>query len=313
MLARAEGEVAVLLSTWNGGRFLPAQLDSLMGQTHADWRLVWRDDGSTDDTVGLIRDFACRMPAGRFIEAEAPGLRRGVTASFLFLLRDAIRTVPGAAAYAFADQDDVWLPEKVARGAAALAAVEGGMPALYCARQVLVDQDLARIGESGPLRDPPGFPAALTQNIATGCTVMLNQAAARLVAASEPPAMTLHDWWSYLMVAAAGGRLIADDAAVVLYRQHGGNAVGAPPSMPQRAAAALRRGPALFMSVFRGHVAALRAQPHLLSPQAARDVARIEGALRRGVLPRLACLATQGLRRQTWPETMLFRLWFVIG
>ena len=91
---------------------------------------------------------------------------------------------------------------------------------------------------------------ALTQNVATGCTVMLNRAAADLIAASRAPGATLHDWWSYLMVSAAGGRVLFDAAPVVLYRQHEANALGAPASFPQRALAALRRGPATFMNGF---------------------------------------------------------------
>ena len=87
-----------------------------------------------------------------------------------------------------------------------------------------------------------GFPAALTQNVATGCTVMLNRPAARLVAASRPSTGTLHDWWAYLLVTAAGGRLVQDEEPVVLYRQHAQNLVGAPASMVSRAIAALRRG-----------------------------------------------------------------------
>ena len=94
-----------------------------------------------------------------------------------------------------------------------------------------MDARLQRLGISGPLSRPAGFPASLTQNVATGCTVMLNRAAARLVAASRPSTGTLHDWWAYLLVTAAGGRLIQDEEPVVLYRQHAQNLVGAPASM----------------------------------------------------------------------------------
>ena len=176
-----------------------------------------------------------------------------------------------------------------------------------------MDHALRRIGESAPLRHAPGFPAALTQNIATGCTVQLNRAAVRLLAGSEPPPSTLHDWWSYLVVAAAGGRLIADPAVTVLYRQHGGNAVGAPASMRRRFFEALRRGPGAFMAVLRGHVTALRAQPDLLTPDAAAALDVVEAGLQGGMPQRLAALQLGGLSRQTWQETLMFRLWFLVN
>lgn len=305
------GRVAILLSTYNGERFLPEQLDSLLAQTHRDWVLFWRDDGSSDRTADLLRAFATGPGQGRAVEVGV-ARRLGPTHSFLSVLGAAV--AGGFGGFAFADQDDVWLPDKLARGAGALAAAPACTPALYCARQVFVDESLTRIGVSCRLRRAPGFPAALTQNIATGCTLMMNRAAASLVSRSQPPAGSHHDWWSYLLVSAAGGTVLADEEPAVLYRQHGGNLVGAPPSMPRRALAAMRRGPAVFMSVFRQHVIALAEQPHLLSDASREQVQAVAAALRGGVLDRARVLRrTRGLRRQTWPETLLFRTWFLIG
>jgi len=300
--------VAILLSTYNGASFLQAQLDSLAGQTLQGWTLYWRDDGSGDGTVAVMQGFMAGLGAGRCVAVAGPPGRIGPTSSFMALLRAAAAADPDV--IAFADQDDVWLPEKLAAGVAALAEEAG--PALYCSRQILVDHALRRIGESAPLRQAPGFPTALTQNIATGCTVQINRAAIRLVADSEPPPSSLHDWWSYLVVAAAGGRLIADPTPTVLYRQHGGNLVGAPPGMRRRAVAALRRGPGVFMRVLRDHVAALRAQPHLLSPEAAAALDILDRGLHGRLRHRAAALRLSGLTRQTWQETLLFRWWFLI-
>ena len=302
--------VAILLSTHNGAPFLTAQLHSLLAQTHRDWMLYWRDDGSSDSTRAVVAGFAAGLPAECTAILDNNG-RVGSTESFMRLLRTACAA--GHAAIAFADQDDVWLPEKLARGLAALAQVPDGVPALYCGRQVLVDAGLRHIALSFAVRRPPGFPAALTQNIATGCTVMLNRAAARLIARSDPPAATLHDWWCYLLVAAAGGQVLADDEPVVLYRQHYRNAVGAPATQFRRALRALRRGPGAFMRIFRQHVAALRDQAHLLDPVASAQVTALDQALRGGRLGRLAALRMPGLVRQTWAETVLFRLWFLLG
>ena len=304
----ADPVVAILLSTFNGAPFLQEQLDSFVAQDGVGWRLYWRDDGSSDESAGLVRQFGDRAGAGRCVEVEAPS-HRGVAGSYMTLLRAA--AADGASVAAFADQDDVWLPRKLIRGLSQLGADPAA--ALYCCRQVLVGPALERLGESAPFRVVPGLGPALTQNIATGCTVMLNRAAVTLVAQSVPPPPSMHDWWSYLVVAGAGGRIVADEAATVLYRQHGGNAVGAPPSRGRRAAAALRRGPGAFMTVMRAQVGALRGQPGLLSPASREVVEAVGKALAGGTAGRLRVLWRFGLLRQTAAETWLFRCWFLLG
>ena len=306
----AADRVAILLSTHNGAPFLTAQLHSLLAQTHREWTLFWRDDGSSDSTRAVVTGFMADLPAGQGMILPSEG-RIGGTESFMHLLRAARDA--GHQTIAFADQDDVWLPEKLTRGLAKLAEVPAGTPALYCGRQVLVDAGLRHIALSVPVRRSPGFPAALTQNVATGCTVMLNGAASALVAASQAPAATLHDWWCYVVISAAGGHILTDREPVVLYRQHHGNVVGAPATDFRRAVAALRRGPHAFMTIFRQHLAALADQAEVLGPAANAQVAGLQQALEGGLWVRLQALRTPGLTRQTWLETMLFRLWFLLG
>ena len=301
--------VAILLSTYDGSAYLAEQLQSLIDQTHQRWTLFWRDDGSTDATIAIMNRFADGPGSGR-CRRVSDGTHLGITASFLTLLRQ----VPDHHVVAFADQDDVWLPQKLERGLMALGDPRHPRPALYCARQTLVDGSLNQLGLSPRLARLPSFPAALTQNIATGCTVMLNPAARRLIADSHLPGGTLHDWWSYLLVGAAGGRLIADPVPVVLYRQHQRNAVGAPHSVLKRGVMALRRGPDAFMSLFRRHVDELAGHAALLSPQARAELALLQASLQGNRLARLqALLRLPQLTRQTRLETLLFRIWFLIG
>jgi hypothetical protein len=301
--------VAILLSTWNGAAYLSEQLASFLRLSGPDWRLYWRDDGSEDDSVDILRAFAAGEAAGRVLDRNDNRGRIGITASFLTLLRRA----PADCIVAFADQDDVWLPQKLARGVAALRGVAPGTPALYCARQSLVTASLDPIRVSARVTEPPGFPQALTQNIATGCTVMLNADAVRLIAATRAPPDTLHDWWAYLVVTAAGGRVLIDDEPTVLYRQHAGNAVGVPLSGLRRGITALRRGPGVFMRTFRQHTDALRAQQEILTPAARDALDMIAEGLCDGWSPRMHALRHPGLRRQSFAETQLFRLWFLLG
>jgi glycosyltransferase involved in cell wall biosynthesis len=300
--------VAILLSTYDGARFLPEQLASFDAQDHRAWRLFWRDDGSTDETRAVM----ARWSAGRndVLALADSFTRRGVLDSFLTLLRAAVAD-PDCDLFAFADQDDVWLPQKLSRAVAAIG--DSPVPTLYCARQTLVDGALRPIAPSAPVRILPGFPTALTQNIATGCTIVMNRAAASLVASSAPPSETVHDWWSYLLVAATGGRIIADPEPVVFYRQHAANVIGAPSSRVVRALAAARRGPGAFMRIFRAHLDALSAVADQLTPEARSDVAAFSRALAGPRRNRLAALFRHGLRRQTPTETLVFRLWFMLG
>jgi glycosyltransferase involved in cell wall biosynthesis len=301
---------AILLSTYNGAPYLPAFLDSLLTQSEAGWVLLWRDDGSLDETVSLITAWGDDHP-GRLRPVTEPVGNQGVVGSFMALLRAADGAE--APAIAFADQDDVWLPEKLARALAALDGVPAQTPALYCARQILVAGDLRKIGLSASLMGPAGFPACLTQNIATGCTVALNRAAIRRVAASRPPREGWHDWWCYILVSAAGGAILRDETPVILYRQHAANVVGAPSSAPRRALAAMRRGPSAFMSVFRKNVAALQENAEGFDPLVRAQLDTIALSLASGPIARLRALVIPGFQRNSSLQTALFRLWFIMG
>jgi hypothetical protein len=302
--------VAVLLSAHNGELFLQEQLDSLARQTHRGWTLFWRDDGSSDAALAILQQFETRAgkDKSRFVSRRGA---LGATRSYMTLLASAWQEQ--FQYFAFADQDDVWFEDKIARGLAALADVPPDLPALYCARQELVDEQLRYLGKSPALARQAGFPTALTQNIATGCTILLNRAAVEVVLSIRAPENTLHDWWCYIAVSAAGGRIISDPSTVLHYRQHVGNLVGSPLGTLRRGMAALRRGPGPFMAIFRAHVAALQAHTDLLSDRARADLSIISTALGGGLLDKLRALSLPGFRRQTWLEDLVFRIWFLLG
>jgi glycosyltransferase involved in cell wall biosynthesis len=308
--------VCILLSVYNGAAFLDGLLRSLQGQTYTDWRLVWRDDGSRDESRQILQRFASTLPEGQCWEVTQGGRHLGVARSFTLLLEE----VPAGYFAAFCDQDDVWFPDKLERGVKALASTgDAQVPALYCSRQVLTDSGLERLGESPLLPENPSFLMALTQNIATGCTVVLSPTAVRLVqAGSPPPATTLHDWWSYLLVSGTGGVVVTDNVASLYYRQHQGNTVGAPTHFVARALAALRRGPTLFMSAFRGNINQLLALPHIVHGQNRAWLLDLQQALAvrgmAGWLVRYKMLQKmKQMHRTTFGEQLVFRLWFILG
>jgi len=188
-IAPAQPCITILLSTYNGARFLAEQLESFLAQDYTNWVLHWRDDGSVDDTVGIMRAFSTRVGESRCVESPSSGPHLGASESFITLLTEH----KAAEAVAFADQDDVWLTRKLHQAVELLGQVRD-RPALYCARQLLVDEKLRGSGLSAAHRGPPGFPACLTQNIANGNTLVMNAAAAALVAEMGRPEGTVHDW-----------------------------------------------------------------------------------------------------------------------
>jgi glycosyltransferase involved in cell wall biosynthesis len=217
----AAPRVTVLLATFNGAAFLDEQLASLATQDIEWLDVIASDDGSTDGTPGILRDWQSRWSKGAFVVIDGP--RRGATENFRSLLQ---RPEADGDYVAFSDQDDVWRADKLSTAIAAIADNAG--PALYGARTQLVDARLRPIGVSPLFRHPPEFRNAIVQNIAGGNTMLLNRKAYELVAESaRRTTFASHDWWCYIIVSGAGGRVHYDPVPRIAYRQHGGNLVGA--------------------------------------------------------------------------------------
>jgi len=209
--------VAVLLSTYNGAEFLQDQLESLRAQEGVLVHLYARDDGSSDSTREILQRYGVIWPD---LNEVTCGPNLGATASFLQLL---LTAPDDADYYAFCDQDDVWLPNKLARAIEVLSGMEG--PALYCSNVTCVDEDLGVLGIP-PAHSDNRFQHLLFENIATGCTVVLNPAARALITSRLPSrGVVMHDWWCALIVAALG-QVHYDPEPSLLYRQHRGNLIG---------------------------------------------------------------------------------------
>lgn len=214
--------VAILLTTFNGGRFLEEQLNSIAGQTHRDWTLYISDDGSSDATPHIIERFQQRLGSDRVHLFNGP--RVGFAQNFLSLVRN---SKIEADFFAFSDQDDIWFPDKLERALARLPQVAGKCPAMYCSRTRLVDESGNFIGYSPLFVRTPSFQNALVQSLAGANTMLLNRSARDLLAAvpSTAPVVS-HDWLCYLLVSGCGGQVFYDAQPTIDYRQHGGNVIG---------------------------------------------------------------------------------------
>jgi len=209
-------KLLILLSTWNGSKYIREQLASILSQEYdGQLSVLVRDDHSHDNTVQIIGG----MNDGR-VEVIC-GENLGAKGSFLALLAEARRRKPDF--IALADQDDVWLSGKLQRSVDALSAVTG--PALYCSALRIVDEQLREIGRF-TFTDVPSFNGSFLTNCATGCTCVFNRELLDLLEVlPSPNEILMHDWWLYI-VTAAFGRVIYDDVPMILYRQHASNQIG---------------------------------------------------------------------------------------
>lgn len=280
-------QITILMGTYNGAAHLPAQLRSIAGQTHRNWQLRWRDDGSRDASPAILRSFARHFP-GQVSGWQGP--RLGFAANYLQMLRD-LPERPGWVA--LADQDDIWMPGKLAR---ALHCLKGRdkVPALYCGRRWYWQPGQSRCRASPPAPRGGEFRNALIENIAAGNTIVLNPAAARLARLAAMRVRTgifAHDWWLYLLITGVGGQIHFDAGPPQLhYRQHGANALGAACGI----AAQIRRKRAVLSGSFarrlRGNLRAMGALDDLLTPENRQILRQFDRACNAPLLNRLRLL-----------------------
>ena len=301
--------VHVLLATFNGERYLREQWASLEHQEGVGVVVHVGDDGSTDGTPGLLQELAA-APRGavRGVEWLLAPPRRSAARSFLLLLASALDRSPDAQWFAYCDQDDVWLPGKLAAAVGAVASHgPGERPVLYGGRSIAVDAGNREQGLSPLFPHPPSFRNALVQNIMGGNTMVMNRSAARLVAAARAD-VTWHDWLTYQLVSAAGGFIHYDRQPFLRYRQHGENVMGS----NRRWAARWVRLVAMLRGDFGGwnrqNVAALRAQADAFTEDSRRRLDAF-GRAREAATPwaRMAWLRRSGAFRQRPAEQAM--LW----
>lgn len=214
--------VVILMCTFNGGRFLAEQLDSLESQIHRNWSLIVSDDGSEDSTLEILLNYQAKWPRGKMTIRQGP--QKGFCQNFLSLACD-----PQIQAnyFAFCDQDDVWLPSKLEVALENIIAnQEPEVSYLYCGRTKYVDENLNTCGISPLFVFPPSFRNALVQSIAGGNTMVFNLATKQLVEKVGLVNVASHDWWLYLLVSGAGGHVFYDPVPNILYRQHEGALIG---------------------------------------------------------------------------------------
>lgn len=211
-------KVQILLSTYNGERYLREQLDSYLTLNNfKDCTVLIRDDGSTDGTWSILEEY--REKCGFQVER---GEHKGTNASYQWLLEN---SDPTCRFFAFSDQDDVWLPQKLSHAVEELERLPQGKRLLFASRSQITDEALRPTGTScDPMRGVSFF-NAMVQNVLPGHTQVFNAKLRDDLCQHGILKAHVVDWWVYL-VAAARGEIVFSQTCDVLHRQHGDNAVG---------------------------------------------------------------------------------------
>lgn len=295
--------VQILLSTYNGEAYLREQLDSYLALEPAlSVRVLIRDDGSTDRTPQILEEYRQRY-GFTVILGDNVGLNRSMYA--LVAARD-----PSCDYYAFSDQDDVWLPDKLTRAVSALRAEDG--PCLYAGSSQITDAALRVQGYTRVPVRPPSFYNAMVENVCIGHTLVVNRALMSLYAAGFSPDIFVFDWWMYLL-ASSHGRVICEDSRSTLYRQHGDNAIGYRTDRIGVLRTRIRRvltGKSYYAA--RQLRAFCQVYAATLPLPLAQEAARFFSS-QRHFLSRLCYVCHTPAYRQTCMEGLIFRLMYLFG
>lgn len=211
-------KVCILMSTYNGKKYIDDQINSLLSQTDIDFFIFVRDDGSTDGTQKILEKYK-----GDKLD-WFQGVNLGPAKSFLDLLCKA----PDYPYYAFCDQDDVWQKDKLAKAVNLIKReiLKNEKYIFYFSNVLVTDAELNVIKKSDVIGDVYSLNEALLHNKAVGCTVVINKELADVVNKYEPSYVAMHDWWIYLICLSLNGKIVFDNESYIYYRQHGNNSVG---------------------------------------------------------------------------------------
>lgn len=215
-------KVNILMSTYNGQKFLAEQIRSIQEQSYTDWTLFIRDDGSSDNTKEILKDFEHQDSRIHLIDSDKSD-NLGVIKSFHKLVNH-----DRADYYFFSDQDDVWLPNKLELSLKEAQNYLADLPLMVYMDLKVVNQDLEIMTESMVKSQShhanTELVQELTENTVTGGVAMINNALAEMW--QETDDILMHDWYLALL-ASAFGNLVFIDQPGELYRQHSDNVLGA--------------------------------------------------------------------------------------
>lgn len=211
-------KIIILLSTYNGEKFLRAQLDSLLAQTYEDIAIYARDDGSGDATLQILKEYVSRAESvGMEMYILDTGTNLGYPDCFWYLLRQC----PDAAYYAFCDQDDCWHPDKLKRAVEMLERESEQTPLLYTHNYENCDKDLKVMSIHRTIRLGKGEGYRMMfYSMAPGFSMVINHSLRQLLLSQQVEEKQLpHDGWC-MWTAYYRGKILYDTQILTQYRRH---------------------------------------------------------------------------------------------
>lgn len=206
-------KVAVILSTYNGERFLKEQIESILNQTYTDLDLIVRDDGSKDSTISIIEEYISDNSNIKLIKEENIGFIN----SFYRILEIA----EGYEYYCFADQDDVWEKEKIEFLINELDKTDPYTPNLVFSDSDYYNENMKLI-KKGHTNRKSSFRNSLVECVSQGMTMMINKTARDIVIQKKSKNSIFHDQWCY-MICSGLGEVKYVPKALVRYRRLNNN------------------------------------------------------------------------------------------
>jgi glycosyltransferase involved in cell wall biosynthesis len=210
------------MCTYNGEEYLEHQLNSIEKQTYHNWNLVVSDDFSNDNTLKILYNFKNKWK--NKVEILNGAKNVGFCKNFQQLICNPLIK---ADYYAFCDQDDIWLPQKLEKAITILnRSSELSKPLLYCGRTIYFKDDMKIMGTSPLFIYPKTFRNAIVQSVAGGNTMLFDDKAKKELEKAGIKNVISHDWWVYILITALDGEVYYDNNSYVLYRQHKNSVVG---------------------------------------------------------------------------------------
>lgn len=214
-------KVQVLISTYNGEKYIASQIESILNQTYKNISILIRDDGSADNTVKILEEFQER----RLIKYYSSGGNISFTASFFDLIHNADKNCDY---FVFADQDDYWMPNRIEN---AINDIENnecaeGMPILHSCRFTLVDENLTPINRRIKISKPLGLGNAFIDCPFLGFTLLFNNKMLELMEMVKSTEDLISHDMTINIIACVFGKIITGKNNDILYRQHSKNFSG---------------------------------------------------------------------------------------
>jgi glycosyltransferase involved in cell wall biosynthesis len=215
-------KIGILLSTYNGEKYLMEQLSSILNQSYINWKIYASDDQSQDTTLSILNEFQDKI--GKELITIITGPNSGLTNNFINLVR---KFNSECDYFAFCDQDDIWDKDKLRISIDAISSYRELIPTLYCSATKYISANGKYLQNSYIFKNNPSFKNALVQSIAGGNTMLFNKTAANLLAKTPVNQRLIsHDWWLYILITAHDGYVYYDTIPQINYRQHSRALVG---------------------------------------------------------------------------------------